>query len=49
MESPASVSSGEKGISIATAPLPEDITTWFINVRSGGLVTSSDYQTISEK
>lgn len=31
---------------LATAPLPKDTTAWFVNVTSGKLVASSDYQEI---
>ena len=42
-ESPAALVEKD-GTWLATSPLPAGTTAWFINVHSGGLVASSDYQ-----
>ena len=42
-ESPAELSKSEAGW-VASAKLPAGTTAWFVNVKSGGLIASSDYQ-----
>ncbi|MEX1047960.1 MAG: acetylxylan esterase [Akkermansiaceae bacterium] len=48
VESPAKLKSTQAGWS-AEAPLPEGTTAWFINVQSGEVTASSDFQTHAEK
>ena len=48
-ETPATILSDKKGSWIANVPLPPGTTAWFINVKSGGLIASSDYQTIEDQ
>ncbi|MGB6223171.1 alpha/beta hydrolase family protein [Haloferula sp.] len=43
VESPAKLVS-EGGVWLATATIPEGTTAWFINVHSGALISSSEYQ-----
>lgn len=43
VESPAELSKSEAGW-VASAKLPAGTTAWFVNVKCGGLIASSDYQ-----
>ncbi|MGB2351709.1 MAG: InlB B-repeat-containing protein, partial [Akkermansiaceae bacterium] len=47
-ETPANLISNGSGSYTVTAPIPDYATAWFINVHSGSLVASSDYQEAPE-